>query len=220
MKKVNKFTLLGENVKSLREGLKLTRRKLADRAGVKYQTITKIENGEIESPRGSVIYDIAKALKSTPDFLMYGRGFSTVSELPSNKIPVLDWKEINGWCEEGPNKNMSSDFHDFVPSPLEEFNKSIFAIKMINDVLECSNSEMSAPSGSVLFCEPHKQIVKSSLMVFYNYNLDISFIREAVIDDKTYLRPLNTNKYPMIEFNPLIHKPIAKILCVLKFINT
>lgn len=213
-------TVLGANIKTLRKSLKITTRKLAEKANVRYQTINKIENGYIESPRGSTIYNIAKILKTTPDFLMYGKGFSKVSVIPENKIPVLNWKEVNEWCQEGSNKSISSEHHEFIPSPIEEFNKSFFAIKMDNDVLDGENTTINAPYGSILFCEPIRDIIHGSLILFHNKRINISFIRETVIDETTYLRPSNINKYPLIEYKPSIHEPIAKVLCVLRFVNT
>ena len=59
----------GERVARAREKRGWTQQELAERAGVRYETINRIENGKHAEPRVYVAVALAKALGTTVDYL-------------------------------------------------------------------------------------------------------------------------------------------------------
>ena len=53
---------IGKNIKNLRNELGLSQEKFAQKSGVKYTTLTKIESSVIKKPSVMVMGQIAKAL--------------------------------------------------------------------------------------------------------------------------------------------------------------
>ena len=53
---------IGENIKEYRNKLGLTQENFAQKSGVKYTTLTKIESGVIKTPSVVIVGKIAKAL--------------------------------------------------------------------------------------------------------------------------------------------------------------
>lgn len=63
---------LGVRVKHLRKNAGLTQKELADKVGVDQSTISDLENGVTQNPSASVVASIAKALGTSPEFLLQG----------------------------------------------------------------------------------------------------------------------------------------------------
>jgi len=59
-----------KNIKILREKKGWTQEKLAQQAGISYQTLIKIEHGGIKNPRVETLIKIAKSLETTIDNLI------------------------------------------------------------------------------------------------------------------------------------------------------
>lgn len=53
---------IGENIKKRRTKLKLSQEDFAQKSGVRYTTLTKIETGVIKTPSVAIVAKIAKAL--------------------------------------------------------------------------------------------------------------------------------------------------------------
>jgi transcriptional regulator with XRE-family HTH domain len=64
------MTTLGERVAKEREKRGWSQQELAKRAGVRYETINRIENGKHAEPRIYVAVALAKALGTTVDYLV------------------------------------------------------------------------------------------------------------------------------------------------------
>ncbi len=62
---------IGQSIKHYRQLQGLTQRELADRSGVKYTTITKIETGLIEDPSFSKVSKLSHALGIATDQLAF-----------------------------------------------------------------------------------------------------------------------------------------------------
>ena len=60
----------GERLARAREKHGWTQRELAERAGIRYETISRIENGKHAEPRVYVAVALAKALGTTVDYLV------------------------------------------------------------------------------------------------------------------------------------------------------
>lgn len=61
---------LGKSIQTLRRQNGLSQERLAQRAGVPYTTLTKIETGVIHKPSVFAIYKIAKALGTSVEALI------------------------------------------------------------------------------------------------------------------------------------------------------
>jgi transcriptional regulator with XRE-family HTH domain len=64
------MTTFGGRVAKAREKRGWTQQELAERAGVRYETINRIENGKHAEPRVYVAVALAKALGTTVDYLV------------------------------------------------------------------------------------------------------------------------------------------------------
>jgi len=62
-----------KNIKALREGKGWTQEKLAQQAGISYQTLIKIEHGGIKNPRLETLIKISAALNVSLDQLINDR---------------------------------------------------------------------------------------------------------------------------------------------------
>jgi transcriptional regulator with XRE-family HTH domain len=67
---------LGQTLKARRQERKLTQEQLAQRAGVPYTTLTKLESGAIKNPSMQVVSRLARALDLSLDSLMVPRVFA------------------------------------------------------------------------------------------------------------------------------------------------
>ena len=79
--------LRSERVKARRRQLNITQKELADALGIKQAQVSRYESFESE-PQLERLYDLAKALKTTPDYLP-GKIDEPEIKMPSN-LAVLD----------------------------------------------------------------------------------------------------------------------------------
>lgn len=68
--KQNPVSPIGLRIKQLRKDQKLTQRDLAEKSGVSYSTLTKIETGFVQNPTIELVRKLAAALKVTLDQLV------------------------------------------------------------------------------------------------------------------------------------------------------
>jgi len=62
---------ISERLKQKRSELNLTQAELAEKAGIKQQSIQQIESGATKRPR--FLFEIANALQCEPSWLLYGK---------------------------------------------------------------------------------------------------------------------------------------------------
>lgn len=65
-----KEIIIGKNIKKLRNKLGLSQEELAQKSGVKYTTLTKIESSVIKKPSVMVMNQIAKSLGASIEDLI------------------------------------------------------------------------------------------------------------------------------------------------------
>lgn len=63
------MTIIGENIKKLRERAGMTAKELSEKSGVGQSTISEIEVGKIKNPRTETLMNISKALNISMDDL-------------------------------------------------------------------------------------------------------------------------------------------------------
>ncbi|HDL6968858.1 TPA: helix-turn-helix transcriptional regulator [Yersinia enterocolitica] len=78
---------LAERVKERREAIGITQTELADKVGIKQQSIASIENGETKNPRK--IFELAQALKCSVHWLKTGNQESNATQLEGISL----WEE-------------------------------------------------------------------------------------------------------------------------------
>lgn len=106
---------IGDRIRNLRNDLEITLSELGKEIGVSKQTIQRYETGEITNIPSDKIELIAKALKTSPAYLMgweeknEGEDLYYVSEDKQNIIKALD--------------KLSADDLKFVVSMIEKLNK-------------------------------------------------------------------------------------------------
>lgn len=77
---------LGLRIKDKRKELGITQAKLAEMIGIRQPTLSDLEKGVNNNT--TKIVELAKALKTTPDFLLYGKEQSNMEILP---VEVATW---------------------------------------------------------------------------------------------------------------------------------
>jgi len=64
----------GQKLRALRRAVNVTQRKLAERVGVDFSYISKLENDRLPPPSADTVVKICKALSVTPDELLAASG--------------------------------------------------------------------------------------------------------------------------------------------------
>lgn len=77
---------VGERIKQRRKSMKMSADQLAERVGVSRSTIFRYEKGDIEKVGPDVLKGIAKALNTTPSFLM---GWDDIQEKKSKDLEII-----------------------------------------------------------------------------------------------------------------------------------
>lgn len=86
---------LKDKIKELRKKSGLTMRQLADAVNVSEATISRWESGNIPNMRRDKIYDLAKALNTTPAYLMGWDEHSEFVQQPNKTDSDLDLQRNN-----------------------------------------------------------------------------------------------------------------------------
>lgn len=89
------FMGLKDRVKQRRELLGLSQKNIGDAVGVRQQTIQQIEDGKIKRSRH--IEKIARVLKVTPEWLLFGTGHPEDKTLQSNESRGVKWIPVINW---------------------------------------------------------------------------------------------------------------------------
>lgn len=203
---------IGKKIKQLRKLAGLTMGQLAEKINVRYQVISRIESGDTKFPNGNNLYKLAKVLNTTVEFIMEGKGFSNIKNVKENKIPLLlNSKEIIEWCQNDI-KNISHYNRPYIHNPFINRQPDNFIIEILSDSMQ-GKYHAGIPKGAIAICRPSSKIIQNSYSIFYDKEQEEIFIREVIIDGKTYLKPLN-NQFKIEEITDNI-EPIAEIIAYL-----
>lgn len=90
MKRVDKKAF-GQRVAQRRQALKLSQGALAQLIGMKQQGVVSIEQGDVSRPR--LLRELAVALKTTEQWLLWREGDAAVAPAPADlvNVPLLSW---------------------------------------------------------------------------------------------------------------------------------
>lgn len=103
------------NMKAMRIQAGLSRQQVADRTGINYSNLLKIEKGEID-PRESTIKKIAEAIGVSPGMFY----FDTPNEATSiggRLVPVLDSSNISAWLDDSLDKKVLGKLSKIAANP-------------------------------------------------------------------------------------------------------
>jgi SOS-response transcriptional repressor LexA len=179
---------INDRIKSRRKMLGYTQEQLAKIVGVSQNSIHKIEDGTTRKPRN--IIEISKALKCSPDWLLYGRensDFINITQGPNIKgfFPLISWVQAGIW------------------SPIEEIN--VLEAERFPCPVACSNQtfilkvqgvsmEPTFRDGDLIFIDPETEWRHGAYVVARLDDQNEATFKQLVIEGgKKYLKPLNPN---------------------------
>ncbi len=79
--------------------------------------------------------------------------------------------------------------------------------------MQCATGR-GLPRGYWAICRPSAEIKTDKFMIFHDEGANKSFVREAVIDGSTYLKPLNPHYKTLVLTGKII--PIAEVIGISK----
>jgi len=188
---------ISERVKKIRKKLNLTQTQLGELAGTDQQTIQRIEVGKTSTPKN--IKEIAEALKTSPEFLLFGAGEidnGTVIANAGNYLPLISLVNAGNWNDINEIDTATADFY---PCPVKCSDQS-FIVKV--------DGESMLPefkSGDLLYVDPQAQVENGSYVVARLDDENQATFKQLIIDgNKKYLKALNPdwpNKFVAINGN-------------------
>jgi SOS-response transcriptional repressor LexA len=196
---------LGQRIRKRRKELRLTQKQVGKSVGVSAVSVTHWE-GDETSPRGKSLHVLAKILRTTPDWLIYGKGspeesWSNVSPGPEiqGKVPLISSVQAGMWSEIVDN---------FQPGDAEEWRettakvgKNAFALRVQGDSMVNPRGFPSIPAGAVVIVDPGVHPDSGKIVVARLDDTMEATIKKLVIDGPNrYLMPLNPDYRP-IEIN-------------------
>ncbi len=195
---------LAERIKLVMKESGMTQVSLADKIGVKQQTVQSICSGRIK--RSRYTHDIADKLGVNHDWLLSGDGDKWLQNdegalinPPVKYVPILRWEESAEWDELRNTPNALKN-HTLLPV-IGDVNPSSFALQVTGDSM-LSDDSYSIPDGSIIIVDPVKEPEHKSLVVVSIPETDDIILRLLSVEgSKRYLKASNTS-YPdaVIEF--------------------
>lgn len=196
---------LWKRSKEKRIELNLSQIESARKIGVTQPVIQRIENNVIKQPK--CIVDMARVYGTTPEYLIGGVGFSSKgTESFYKKVPILTTDEAIKWCNPELN-DILPDEKKFIYNPIESDKENYFALK-----ISSPSMEKKLPFNSVAILEPleSEELNSGDFYLFHNSVKGNAFVRQFVIDNEKYMKPLNSD-FPLEIINKNI-KIIAKVV--------
>lgn len=165
---------IGEKIKEKREKLNLSQEQLADKLGYKSKTsIHKVEQGMTDLPQSKII-EFAKALNTTPTYLM---GLEIPEEIP-NSISEVEFMSIPLYASVSAGYgSCQSEFIKMIAIPgLKPNGTTYFAVKVKGDSME-----PKIPDNSTVIIKKDVVIENGDIGAFY-YNGE-SYVKQKKINN-------------------------------------
>ncbi|WP_430228876.1 LexA family protein [Nitrosomonas communis] len=168
----------------------LNQSELARKVGVTPQAVQSWEKGVL--PRGRKMNDIAAALGTTAEYLLFGKskkGSNAEEHVVCSLVPMINYKQaadVNMIRKAEYNK---SEFKEWVPCPVE-CGRSTFAFTVRGDSMMNPFGRPSFFDGDIIYVDPSVEAVNNSLVVA-KVGEDVFFRRLIIEGGKRYLMPLN-----------------------------
>lgn len=183
--------------------------KLGELVGVSQTAIQYIENGRNQS--STKIFDIARALGVTSEWLLYGDGGAiptTAEIIPLPNTVALGRADENvfvpviSWVAAGSFSNVETvpvdELIKWVPCPVPH-GKNTFALKVVGASMENPNGKPSFEDGDIIYVDPEREPENKSLVVVTLEGSSSATFKQLIIElDGKYIQPLNPNWHEKI----------------------
>lgn len=200
---------LKDRLKQARNAKGYSQAKLGELVGVSQTAIQYIENGRNQS--STKIFDIAKALSVTAEWLLYGDegSFPTTREITPmpNAAPIGKpndnvYVPVISWVAAGSFSNVETipvdDLIKWVPCPVPH-SKNTFALRVVGSSMENPNGRPSFEDGDIIYVDPERMPENKSLVVVTLDGGSQATFKQLIIElDGKYIQPLNPNWHEKI----------------------
>ena len=187
-------TSLGDRIKMKRTQLNLTQEELGQKIGVQKSAIAKYESGRVENLKRSIIYNLAKALETTPAYLMGWedddvklssfKNAEILMNVKKKKMPLLG----STACGTGVINFDDLEETDYIDT--DEDIKADFALKCVGD----SMINARIDDGDLVFID-RKVNVKNGDIAAVSIDNEI-MLKRVYINGKTMTLVSENSKYP------------------------
>jgi len=191
--------MIGERLKSRRKQLKLTQANVAKLCSVSKASVSDWEK-DLFQPKDKDL--LAKALKTTKDWLLTGKGSAEISNVSSAylnglSIPLISWVQAGSWSGVV-DTFQPGDADEYYPCP-EKHSESTFALTVVGE----SMFPDFIP-GEIIYVDPCVEAVSGSCVVVrQNGDTEATFKQLMLDGSKKYLKALNPNwPNPIMEMLP------------------
>lgn len=192
-----KTELINDRIKRIRTELGYTQQQLAKAAGVSHVTISQWESADT-TPKAKYLAGLAKALKVSLDYLIYGLEKNhEPGPAIKGKVPLISWIQAGNWLEIELNLQDHSSHYVHTAN----VGPRAFALRVIGDSMTSYSGGKSIPEGSVVIVDPDIEAVSGKVVVARLDESNEATLKQLVIDGgQKYLKPFN-NAYPMMPIN-------------------
>ncbi len=180
---------LSDRIKKKRFNLKKKQNDIAASCGVSGVAVVKWESGQSE-PKGENLYKLARALQTTPEYLLYG--FETPGEKPKDFCyPLVKIEEIASFYEKGfPRVNA-----DFLAKKI--YGEKTFGLTLsIDAFVKLSDSVLPMIEAVSLTIDPDALIENGSAALILYKNVPL--IRTFFNNGAEEWHPVRESRFPVI----------------------
>lgn len=151
-------TEMKDRIRARRVQLSVTQLALAKKLGVSRVSVTKWENGTTR-PDGENLHQLAGALQTTPEWLLYGQGdevddTKVIPYLkPPTPVPIISAVQAGVWTETYACSRLS-DVISWTQTTANVSNE-VFGLVVRGESMTNPHGLPSIPEGSIVIVEPH-----------------------------------------------------------------
>jgi len=188
-----------------RKSLKLSQRSLGKTLGVSHATISLWET-DMTKPNGQNLLHLARALKTTTEWLAYGVGseeseeesdntLSTHIELLAKRLPIVSPSTASKWSESTSNDEIREDF-DYEEAPSTS-SKNSFWMRVDGDSMTAT-AGVSIQEGMLILVDPNIKPSSGNLVIAKLHGSEETTFKKLIFDaGMKFLKPLNQS-YPTL----------------------
>lgn len=176
--------MIASRLREKMKALELSEGELGRRSGVPQPTIHRILNGVSLSPRKDSVERIAKVLRVSPEWLLFGVE-SNIKGGPAIRglVPLLSWVAAGTFCESG--SYSKDDAIDMLPCPFPH-SPGAFCL-----VVSGESMMPDYRDGEIILVDPEQSAKHGDDVVVRTEEGATTFKRLQVTHDGTYLLALN-----------------------------
>jgi len=188
-----------------RKSLKLSQRVLGKTLGVSHATISLWET-DMTKPNGQNLLHLARALKTTTEWLAYGAGseeseegsdnpLSKPIELLAKRLPIISSSIASKWSKNLAIKEIEKDI-DYEEAPSTSSNNS-FWMRVDGDSMTAT-AGLSIQEGMLILVDPEIEPSNGKLVIAKLHGSEETTFKKLMIDaGMKFLKPLNQS-YPTL----------------------